>query len=89
MYSTLKDLHPDPSVVLNIDETPLYYSPNNATVYIPAHYKTDSIQEIPEKHKTHTVTLAIALSGRSYPTQIIIPTSSAHIPSEYGKFQSP
>ena len=88
VYSTLQSLRPDPSVVLNIDETPLYYSPNNASVYIPAHFKTDAVQEIPEKHKTHTVTLAIALSGRAYPTQIIVPSVSAHIPSEYGKYQS-
>ena len=89
VYSTLKALRPHPSVVLNIDETPLYYSPNKATVYIPSTYKTDTVQEIPEKHKTHTVTLAISLSGKAYPAQVIIPSATAHIPPEYVKYQSP
>ena len=32
---TLKVLNPDPSLVLNIDETPVYYIPMNAAVFMP------------------------------------------------------
>ena len=80
----LRGLNPDPSLVLNIDETPVYYIPSNAAVFIPEESATIPIVTTPPRQKAYTVTLAIALSGRSYPSQLIIP--AATVPSEFQQY---
>lgn len=83
----MKALNPDPSLVINIDETPVYYVPTTAAVFVPENSRTMPIMTTPARQKAYTVTLAISLSGKAYPSQLIIPAST--IPHEFQSQSSP
>ena len=87
VYRILREYKPDPALVINIDETPLYYSPSNGHVFVPSEMSAKPIQVTPDKHKTYTVTMAIALSGDSYSSQLIVPEKTA-IPKEFNSFKT-
>ena len=88
VYQTLRECKPDPALVINIDETPLYYAPSNSHVFVPSQITATPIQLTPDKYKTYTVTLAVALSGDSYPSQLIVPEKGA-VPKEFNSFKTP
>ena len=86
VYKILREYNPDPALVINIDETSLYYSPSNGHVFVPSETSTMPIQLTPDKHKTYTITMAIALSVDSYSSQLIVPEKTT-IPKEFHSFE--
>ena len=88
VYQILREKKPDPALVINIDETPLCYSPSNSHVFVPSEITAKPIQVTPDKYKTYTVTMAIALSGDSYTSQLIVPEKGG-VPKEFNSFKTP
>ena len=88
VYQILREKKPDPALVINIDETPLCYSPSNSHVFVPSEITAKPIQLTPDKYKTYRVTLAIGLSRDSYTSQLIVPEKGG-VPKESNSFVTP
>ena len=80
----IRKLNPDPSLVINIDETPLTPELPNSSILTTPDSEVEAVKVIEERHKNITLTLAVALSGDSYISQIIHPSSK--VPPEFLTF---
>ena len=80
----IRKLNPDPSLVISIDETPLSPELSNSSILTTPDSEVEAVKVIEERHKNITLSLAVALSGESYLSQIIYPSS--RVPSEFITF---
>ena len=70
--------------MINIDETPLSPELPNSSILTTPDSEVEAVKVIEERHKNITLSLAVALSGESYLSQIIDPSS--RVPSEFITF---
>ena len=77
----LMTLNPDPSLVVNVDETPLFFEQPDGKVVVASDRFERPALESPIRHPNCTITLAISMSGESYQTQFLVPYQE--IPKEY------
>ena len=74
-------INPDLALVVNVDETPLFFEQPDGKVVVASDRFEKPALESPIRHQNCTVTLAIAMSGDSYRTQFLVPYQE--IPKEY------
>ena len=69
----LMTVHPDPALVVNVDETPLFFEQPDGKVVVASDRFETPAPESPIRHPNCTITMGIAMFGESYRTQFLVP----------------
>ena len=80
VYETVENLKPDPHLLINIDETPLNPPDIDEMVAVPSDCTVIPTTEKEIRITNTNLTLAISISGDSYPSQLIV--KGHRVPSE-------